>query len=98
MLVAGPKVAEDDASMRQALERLLGTAGFQPAACPTTEAAPTNGTDAEGTRLVSDLRRPGLSGLGFVAKLRDRDESSPLILITAHGSALFYMISLIRMP
>ncbi|MBS2024040.1 MAG: sigma-54-dependent Fis family transcriptional regulator [Deltaproteobacteria bacterium] len=35
---------------------------------------------------VTDLSMPGMDGLALLARLRERDESLPVVLLTAHGS------------
>jgi FixJ family two-component response regulator len=79
-------VVEDDVSMREAIDRLLGAAGFDSAAYESAEAllesAGTQGAEC----VVSDLRLPAMSGLELLAELRARNWRTPLILITAHDA------------
>jgi FixJ family two-component response regulator len=88
MVVPGPKVVvvEDDDSMRQALERLLGAAGFQTDLFSTAEAALAGETATDTACVVSDLRLPGLSGLDLLAELGAHGRVAPFILITAHDT------------
>ena len=76
-------IVEDDASMRQSMERLLGTAGFAVRAYESAEVALTAGIPHEIACIISDLRLPGISGLELLALLRKRGCSTPLIVITA---------------
>ena len=77
-------VVEDDDSMRAALDRLLGVAGFEPRVYASAEALLADGPDDQAVCAVADLKLPGLSGLDLLAEMRARGERVPLILITAH--------------
>jgi FixJ family two-component response regulator len=79
-------VVEDDDSMRNAIERLLKTAGFRCAAYALADALLARGFDEDAVCVISDLRLPGMSGLELLAALRERDISLPFILVTAHDS------------
>ncbi len=85
MAIPGPKVlvVEDDASMREAIERLLGAAGFEAVAYASAEALLEGGGARDAACVISDLRLPTMSGLELLAELRERGEGQPLILITA---------------
>jgi FixJ family two-component response regulator len=89
-MVVGPGgtilVVEDDDSMREAIERLLGAAGFGCAAYASADALLARGVDEDSACVISDLRLPGMSGLELLAMLRERDISLPFILITAHDA------------
>ena len=88
MAAAGPKVllVEDDDSMREAIERLLGAAGFECAAYASAEAMLANFAGLDAACIISDLKLPAMSGLDLLAELRTRGWKSPLILITAHDA------------
>ena len=77
-------VVEDDASMREAIERLLGLAGFEPLAYGSAEALLAAGPAEDAACVVSDLRLPAMSGLELLAALRARGWRAPLVLITAY--------------
>ncbi|MGZ8992768.1 MAG: response regulator [Burkholderiaceae bacterium] len=80
-------VVDDDDSMRQAIERLLGSAGFETAAYSSAEAL-LAGVEIDGaTCVVSDLKLPAMSGFELLTELRARGAQLPLILITAHDEA-----------
>ena len=88
MAAAGPKVLviEDDESMREAIERLLGAAGFECAAYGSAETMLAAGAGLDAACVVSDLRLPAMSGLELIAELRARGSKAPMILITAHDA------------
>jgi FixJ family two-component response regulator len=88
MATAGPKVlvVDDDESMREAIERLLGAAGFEPIAYASAEAALAGGAGSDAVCVVSDLKLPAMSGLELLAELRAQGQHQPLILITAYDA------------
>lgn len=79
-------VVEDDASMREALGRLLGAAGLECAAFASAEALLASGVDAGAGCVVSDLKLPAMSGLDLLAAMRARGGWPGFILITAHDT------------
>jgi two-component system response regulator FixJ len=88
MATAGRRVlvVEDDASLRDALERLLDAAGFEAGSYGSAEALLANGGAADADCVVSDLKLPARSGLELLDEMRARGWRSPLILITAHDA------------
>ncbi len=79
-------MVEDDPSLREAIERLLGAAGVERAAFGSAEELLASGAADDGVCLVSDLRLPAMSGLELLAELGRRNVRLPLILITAHDA------------
>lgn len=79
-------IVEDDTSMRQAIERLLGAAGIESGTYPSAEALLANGAAADAWCIVSDLKLPNLSGLDMLDEIHARGWHPPLILITAHDA------------
>jgi len=86
MATTPPKVllVEDDESLRGAMERLLGLAGFSAVAYGSAEALLSEGAGESAACVVSDLRLPAMSGLELLAALRAHGWRAPLILITAY--------------
>jgi len=80
-------VVEDDDSMREAIDALLGAAGIESAMFASAEALLADGANTGAVCIVSDLKLPGMSGLELLAELRTRGGWQPVILITAHNSA-----------
>ena len=78
-------VVDDDASVRTALKRLLGSVGF---ACQTFGTADEflRTPRTEGPQcLLLDLRLPGTSGLDVQRELAGIERPLPIIFITGHG-------------
>jgi FixJ family two-component response regulator len=79
-------LVEDDASMREALARLLDAAGLSSTGFASAEALLAVGTSAGAICVVSDLKLPGMSGLELLVELRRQGGWPPLILVTAHDA------------
>jgi two-component system response regulator FixJ len=77
-------VVDDDDSMREAIARLLGAAGYAHGSFASAEDFLASGAAEGAACVVSDLRLPRMSGLALLAGLRARGASVPLILITGH--------------
>ena len=78
-------VIDDDASMRTAIEDLVGSVSLRvrPFASPR-EFLASERPDAPGC-LVLDVRLPGMSGLTFQTELAKAGVDLPVIFITGHG-------------
>jgi FixJ family two-component response regulator len=78
-------VADDDASVRRALGRLLRTAGFAVETYASAAALLARPAPTQPVCVVSDVRMPGGSGLDLQARLRRTHPDIPVVFITAHG-------------
>ena len=76
-------VVEDDASMLQALKRLLQAGGFLPLVFSSAEALLQSGATAGAACFVFDIHLPGLSGLELRQRLVESGVEQPVIFITA---------------
>src|SRR6185436_5243043 len=76
-------VVEDDASMGQAIERLLRAGGFQPILFASAEAALDSGVAPAADCLVLDIQLPGMSGFELYSQFAPDVEQPPTIFITA---------------
>ena len=78
-------VVDDDASMREALQRLLQSVGLQVTTFASArEFLQHRGADVPGC-LVLDVRLPGLSGLDLPRELTAARIDLPVIFITGYG-------------
>lgn len=76
---------DDDADFRSANTESLELAGFEPLPFASAQkAVRAIGADFPGV-VVTDIRMPGMDGLGLFQKLHDIDPDLPVIVITGHG-------------
>jgi FixJ family two-component response regulator len=80
-------VVDDDDSMREAIERLLGAGGFATAGYASAEALLAGGGMGNALCIISDIKLPAMSGLDLITELRGLGVLIPVIIITAHDSA-----------
>jgi two-component system response regulator FixJ len=78
-------VIDDDEALRDSLTFLLRTARLDvksyPSAAAFLEALP----EANPSCVITDVRMPGMSGIDLLRRLRERNISVPVIVITGHG-------------
>lgn len=77
-------VVDDDVSVRESLELLIRTAGWQPETFASAQEFLARRRPMLPCCLVLDVTLPGLSGLDLQPQLADRTEM-PIIFITGHG-------------
>lgn len=78
-------VVDDDQSVRDALENLISSVGFEVRLFASAEAFLDSDAPANTNCAVLDLRLPGISGLELQRKLATDGQSIPAIIITAQG-------------
>ncbi|MGH6926595.1 MAG: response regulator FixJ [Propylenella sp.] len=78
-------IIDDDEAIRESLSFLLDTAGLKSRVYET----PTEFLAAlpveEPACVVTDIRMPEMSGIDLLKKLREANDSLPVIVITGHG-------------
>lgn len=78
-------VVDDDLAMRDSLDFLLGSAGFEVTlfenAASFLDAQPSLGFGC----VVSDVRMPGIDGMDLLRRLRASASPLPVIIMTGHG-------------
>ena len=77
-------VVDDDVSVRESLELLLRTAGWQPVTFPSAQEFLSRPSPTVPCCLVLDVSLPGLSGLDLQTQLAERTDM-PIIFLTGHG-------------
>jgi FixJ family two-component response regulator len=78
-------VVDDDASVREAMQRLFRSVGLQVAVfASAADFLQSKPADAPSC-LVLDVRLPGLSGLDFQAELTKAENQIPIVFMTGHG-------------
>ena len=77
-------VVDDDESVRESLPDLLNEFGFDAQAFSSAEDFLASESIAETKCLVLDVAMPGMSGPDLQRELTRRDQSIPIVFITAH--------------
>ena len=78
-------VVDDDASIRDSLRDLIGSAGLNVQTFASAQEFLTSPRPDAPTCLVLDVQLPGLSGLDLQQELAKVDVQIPIIFITGHG-------------
>jgi CheY-like chemotaxis protein len=79
---------DDDASTRDLLETLLGTFDLEAVAVNDAAAAMALVEHERFSLYIIDGQLPGLSGLEMCEMIRGRDRRTPIIVFSAHASAV----------
>jgi DNA-binding NtrC family response regulator len=78
-------IVDDEADMRQSIAQWLALAGHETETFANAEEAQKAiGADYPGI-VISDIKMPGLDGIGLLRRLVSLDPALPVILITGHG-------------
>lgn len=77
-------IVEDDPGMSQAVERLLGAAGYRAISFASAEAFLESPPEHDICCYVFDIRLTGISGLDLAERLHEAGDAIPFILVTAH--------------
>src|SRR5687767_7300778 len=77
-------VVDDDISVRESLELLIESAGWQPETFASAQAFVSRPRVTRPCCLVLDVTLPGLNGLELQQQLADRIDM-PIVFITGHG-------------
>jgi FixJ family two-component response regulator len=78
-------VVDDDQSVREALENLISSVGFEVKLFASAEEFIDSGTPLQTDCAILDVRLPGISGLELQQRLAADGQSVPVIIITAQG-------------
>ena len=76
-------VAEDDAEIRQALDRILTYEGYQVTTVNDGAAALEAILEHEPDAILMDVMMPFVDGLSLCRKLRERGDRTPVLMLTA---------------
>jgi two-component system response regulator AtoC len=77
-------LVDDEPSVRAALRELVESRGWEPLLARSAAEALDLVDRADA--VVTDFSMPGMDGMELLRALHERDESLPVILLTAHGS------------
>ena len=78
-------VVDDDISVRESLELLIGTAGWHPELFASAQAFLDHPPVSVPNCLVLDISLPGLNGLELQKRVTTERSEMPIIFITGHG-------------
>ena len=78
-------IVDDDRSIRWVLERALSQEGWQVRVFEDARAMLAQLPHEEPDTLITDMRMPGLDGLGLLARLQASHPQLPVIVMTAHS-------------
>ena len=78
-------VVDDDQSVREALENLISSVGFEVKLFASAEDFLDSDTSLQTDCAVLDVRLPGITGLELQRRLAADGQSIPVIIITAQG-------------
>ncbi len=77
---------DDDDSLRRVMEFSLVEAGYRVLAAASGEEGLRFFDQEAYDAVITDITMPGMSGMEVLAKVRERDERLPVIIITAYGT------------
>ncbi|MGO4714070.1 response regulator FixJ [Bradyrhizobium sp. 2TAF24] len=78
-------VIDDDPAMRDSLDFLLGSAGFQVTLFETASSFLEALPEVAFGCVVSDVRMPGIDGIELLKRLKGTKKALPIIVMTGHG-------------
>ncbi len=78
-------VIDDDPTMRDSLDFLLGSAGFKVTPFDTAAAFLDAHAGLRFGCVVSDVRMPGIDGMDLLRRLKANASPLPVIIMTGHG-------------
>jgi len=78
-------IVDDDASVREALGRLVRSAGLRVEAFASAEEFLNRARTDSPSCLVLDVQLPDLSGLDLQRRMVDANNEMPIVFITGHG-------------
>lgn len=81
-------VVDDDESVREALENLISSVGFEVKLFASAEDFLDSDTSLQTDCAVLDVRLPGITGLELQRRLAADGQSIPVIIITAQADDL----------
>ena len=79
-------VVEDEVRVRDMLSRALKEMGFRSMLSPTAEAAFKHLAERSFDIVILDLNLPGMDGMEFLKRLRERNNNAEVIILTGFGS------------
>ena len=78
-------IVDDDESIREAIQSLLGSVGFKAKTFASAEQFLQSDQIENTACLILDVRMPGMSGLELQRRLMATQCRIPIVFVTAHG-------------
>ncbi|MEQ9325860.1 MAG: sigma-54 dependent transcriptional regulator [Rhodospirillales bacterium] len=78
-------LVDDDSDLLTATADWLEVSGFAVRAFPSARSALSALEKEAPDLVVTDIRMPGMDGLGFLAAIRERHPALPVVMMTGHG-------------
>jgi FixJ family two-component response regulator len=78
---------DDDFRVRESLESLIESAGYEPVVFPSAEEFLQSGTLTAATCVITDVRMPGIDGIELQRRIKLERPDLPVIFISAHNHA-----------
>jgi len=78
---------DDDFRVRESLESLIESAGYEPVVFPSAEEFLQSGTLTAATCVITDVRMPGIDGIELQRRIKLECPDLPVIFISAHNHA-----------
>jgi FixJ family two-component response regulator len=78
---------DDDFRVRESLESLIESAGYEPVVFASAEEFLQSGTLPAATCVITDVRMPGMDGIELQRRIRLERPDLPIIFISAHNRA-----------
>jgi FixJ family two-component response regulator len=78
-------IVDDDDSLRNSLDNLIRSVGFQAQGFPSAEAFLRSNQARETACLILDVRMPGMNGLELQRQMGAANWQIPIIFITSHA-------------
>src|ERR1700693_4124144 len=75
---------DDDFRVRESLESLIESAGYEPVVFSSAEEFLQSGKLTAATCVITDIRMPGMDGIELQRRARLERPDLPIIFITAH--------------
>lgn len=79
-------VVDDDFRVRESLESLVESAGYEPAVFASAEEFLLSGMLTAANCVITDVRMPGMDGIELQRRIRLMRPELPVVFISAHTS------------
>ena len=78
---------DDDFRVRESLQSLIESAGYEPLVFSSAEEFLQSGTLPAATCVITDVRMPGMDGIELQRRIRLERPDLPVIFVSAHNHA-----------